>query len=96
MSAFFLFDNLEVRDPDKLAQYARDVAPVVERYGGRYRVLGGKTVALEGLWSPTYPVMIELDDADAALDWYNSYAYRPLKSLRQEAVQCNGVLIEGV
>ena len=95
MSAFFLFDNVEVTDPDKLAQYARDVAPVVKRYGGRYRVLGGEITVHEGTWSPTYPVMIEFNDAAAALDWYNSDAYRPLKALRQEAVQCNAVLIDG-
>ena len=40
MSAYFLFDNLEVFDPRKLAEYAEKVALVVASYGGKYRVLG--------------------------------------------------------
>lgn len=95
MSAFFLFDNLEIRDPDRLARYAREVAPVVERFGGRYRTVGGNVSVFEGEWSPTYPVIIEFDDAAAARAWYDSEAYRPLKALRQRAVVCNAVLIEG-
>ena len=95
MSAFFLFDNLEVRDPEKLAQYVHEVAPVVGRFGGRYRAVGGKVTVVEGSWSPHHPVLIEFDDAVAARAWYDSEDYRPLKALRQKAVVCNGVLIEG-
>ena len=96
MSAFFLFDNLEVHDPDKLAEYAEKVAPVVASYGGRYRVVGGTAKALEGEWAPTYPVIIEFDSLEQAQAWYRSEEYAPLKRLRQSAVTCNGVLIEGL
>ena len=95
MSAFFLFDNIEVRDPDKLAEYAEKVAPVVASYGGRYRVVGGVAHTLEGRWKPTYPVIIEFDSLRQAEAWYHSEDYAPLKRLRQGAVTCNGVLIEG-
>ena len=96
MSAFFFFDNLKVRDPAKLETYVREVAPIVEKFGGRYRAVGGATTVLEGDWSPVYPVIIEFDSAEQARDWYGSEDYRPLKALRQEAVDCNGVLIEGL
>lgn len=96
MSAFFLFDNLEVHDPDKLAEYAEKVAPVVASYGGRYRVVGGTAQALEGEWTPAYPVIIEFDSRERAQAWYDSEEYAPLKRLRQSAVTCNGVLIEGL
>ena len=95
MSAFFLFDNAEVHDPDKLAEYAEKVAPLVARHGGRYRVVGGTARALEGPWEPTYPVLIEFDSVEQAEGWYYSEDYAPLKRLRQSAVTCNGVLIEG-
>ena len=95
MSAYFLFDNLEVWEPNKLAEYAEKVRPVVEKFGGRYKVVGGPATAVEGDWTPTYPVLIEFDDAEQARAWYGSDDYRDLKALRQSAVRCNGVLIEG-
>ena len=96
MSAFFFFDNLKVHDPEKLETYVREVAPVVEQYGGRYRVVGGAATVVEGDWQPAYPVIIEFDSADQARSWYESDEYRPLKALRQSAVDCHGVLIEGL
>ncbi len=96
MSAFFLFDNVEVHDTDKLADYVEKVAPIVAKYGGGYRVVGGATKILEGQWSPTYPVIIEFESMEQAEAWYNSQEYGPMKWLRQSAVTCNGVLIEGV
>ena len=95
MSAYFLFENLEVVDPDKLEEYKRRVPPVVESFGGRYRVLGGPTTVFEGHWEPRYPVIIEFDSAERARAWYESDQYRELRALRQSAVVCNGVLIEG-
>ncbi|MDJ0788293.1 MAG: DUF1330 domain-containing protein [Myxococcota bacterium] len=96
MSAFFLFDNLEVTDPQKLDEYVQAVRPVVEEFGGRYRVVGGCATTLEGDWGPAYPVMIEFEGVEQARAWYDSDAYRELKALRQSAVKCNAVLIEGV
>ncbi len=96
MSAFFLFDNLDVIDHRKLEEYSQRVGPVVERFGGRYRVLGGATTLFEGEWQPHYPVMIEFASAENAQAWYDSDEYRDLKALRQSAAVCNGVLIEGL
>ena len=96
MSAFFFFDNVEIRDPDTLAEYAEKVAPIVARYGGEYRILGGTTKVLEGQWKPAYPVLIEFDTLEQAEAWYHSDDYAPLKRLRQSAVNNNGVLIEGL
>lgn len=96
MSAFFLFDNITVKDPAKLEKYVALVGPVVERFGGRYRVVGGTTTVVEGGWSPVSPVLIEFETLNAARTWYDSAEYRPLKALRHQAVDCNGVLIEGL
>ena len=96
MSAYFLFDNLEVRDPAALEDYKARTAPVVAKFGGRYTSVGGPVTVFEGDWRPTFPVLIEFDDADRARAWYGSEEYRELKALRQSAVRCNGVLIEGL
>ncbi len=96
MSAFFFFDNVEVHDPAKLAEYAEKVAPIVDRYGGKYRVVGGAAKVLEGQWKPAYPVLIEFESVERAEAWYRSEDYEPLKRLRRSAVTNTGVLIEGL
>lgn len=96
MSAYCLFDNLEVIDAAKLEEYKSRVAPVVEKYGGRYVVLGGKVELMEGQWRPTFPVMIEFPNLDRARQWYFSDEYRELKELRLSAVKSNAVLLEGL
>jgi uncharacterized protein (DUF1330 family) len=96
MAAFCLFDNLEVFDGGKLEEYKSRVVPLVERYGGRYVVLGGKVNVMEGQWRPTFPVMIEFPSIDRAHEWYASDEYRELKALRLSAVRSSAVFIEGL
>ena len=94
-SSYVLFDNLEVFDSAKLADYKARAAAVVARYGGRYVVLGGPAEILEGNWSPTYPVMLEFTTREQARAWYASEEYRELKALRLSAVRSSAVLLEG-
>ena len=96
MSAYAMFDNVEVHDPRGLADYKERVQEVVARYGGRYVVLGGEVDLVEGDWRPTFPVMIEFPDIDAARAWYDSPEYAALKALRQASARANGVLIAGL
>ncbi len=96
MSAYCLFDNVEVTDLAKLQEYKARVAPVVEQYGGRYVVLGGQVDLMEGAWKPAYPVMIEFPTLEHAHRWYDSEEYRELKALRLSAGRFNAVFIAGV
>ena len=96
MSAYCFFDNLEVTDAAKLEEYKNRVAPVVEKYGGRYIVLGGKMDVVEGDWQPVFPVIIEFSSLEQAHRWYASDEYRELKALRLSAVRSNAVFIEGL
>ena len=95
MSAYFLFDNLEVTDVRRLEEYKTKVVPLVARFGGRYVVLGGEVDLVEGTWRPSFPVMIEFPSAERARAWYGSDDYRELKALRMSAVRSNAVLLTG-
>ena len=95
MAAFFLFDLLEVVDDAKMSEYREKVFENVEHFGGTYRVVGGEQQTLEGDWKLNFPVVIEFDNREAALNWYQSEEYAPLKQLRLEAARGNGVLIDG-
>ena len=95
MTAYCLFDNLEVIDPAKLEEYKKLAGPLVERFGGRYAVLGGKVDLMEGQWRPTFPVMIEFPSLERAHQWYASSEYQALKAMRLAAVRSNAVFLEG-
>jgi uncharacterized protein (DUF1330 family) len=95
MPAYLLFDNVEVTDPDALARYAEQVAPLVAEYGGRYVATAAAPEVLEEDPGLTSVVLIEFPDADSARAWYDSPAYQPLKALRHRAVRNTAVLING-
>lgn len=91
MTAYCLFDNLEITDFAKLEEYKARVADVVLQFGGRYVVLDGQVDLVEGDWQPVFPVMIEFPSLEAAHAWYNSPEYDELKALRQSAGRFNAV-----
>lgn len=95
MAAYCFFDILEFTDQDKMAKYRAGVAATVEKYGGRYLVLGGKCDAVEGTWRPTVPVIIEFPSLEQAHRWYESAEYAPLLKLRLEGSRGHAVFIEG-
>jgi uncharacterized protein (DUF1330 family) len=94
MAAYCFFDMYEVTDPEKLEQYRSGVLATVKRYGGKYVLVGGKCDIVEGNWRPTFPVLIEFPNLEAAHSWYNSQEYAPLKALRLSGTKCNTVFME--
>ncbi|WP_370086472.1 DUF1330 domain-containing protein [Ekhidna sp.] len=96
MSAYILFDNLTVSNPQDLETYKGKVGMVVEKYEGEYLVLGGKTRVVEGSVSPTYLVMIQFPNFEMAEKWYDSEEYKDLKTLRLSATTSTGVIMEGL
>ena len=96
MAAYFFADVLEVTDGPKLEVYRAGVTATVEKYGGRYLIVGGPCDGAEGNWKATFPVLIEFPSMAQARRWYDSEDYRELKALRQAAARSNAVFIEGV
>jgi uncharacterized protein (DUF1330 family) len=96
MAAYCLFHNREVLDAEKLRDYKERVRPLVERWGGRYAVLGGHVDLMEGNWLPRFPVMIEFPDLAHAHGWYGSTDYQDLKAQRLSAVRSSAVFIAGL
>lgn len=94
MTAYALFDNIEVTDPAKLAEYTSRVRTVVENHGGRYLAVGGQVDVAEGEPTLTYPVLIEFPDLAAAHGWYDSPEYQELKALRQSGSKANASFFE--
>lgn len=54
MAAYFLVDILEIKDAAKMERYRSQVPPVVEKFGGRYLVIGGPFHAVKGSYRTTF------------------------------------------
>jgi uncharacterized protein (DUF1330 family) len=95
MPAYFLVDTREIKNAAKMEEYKARVTPIVERFGGRYLVIGGPFEVVEGEWRPVFPVLIQFPSMDDARRWYDSEDYRELKQLRLSATAGSGVFIAG-
>lgn len=94
--AAYLVAQLKVHDPTTFERYREAVTPLIDRFGGRYRVRGGDLDVLEGEWPMPRLVIIEFQSADAARLFYDSPEYQKILPFRQEAAKGNVVLVAGV
>jgi uncharacterized protein (DUF1330 family) len=62
VTAYCLFDNVEVTDPAAMAEDASKVGEMVRRHGGRYLALGRTVETIEGGPTLHEPVPIEFRD----------------------------------
>ena len=95
MSGFAIF-NIEVKKPEEYKKYIEKVKPVAEKFGGDYIIRGGETKVVEGKWIYPRTVVIKFPSYEKALEWYNSEEYKPIKQIRLDNADSNGMIIEGV
>jgi uncharacterized protein (DUF1330 family) len=94
--AVYVVSRVDILDREAMLEYQREAPPVVARFGGRYLVRGGAVQALEGTWDHDRMVVVEFPDEAAALAWYRSADYRPLRDLRQRSARAVILLADGV
>jgi len=88
MSAFLVVDT-KISNPEAYEEYKKLAKPIAEKYGGVYRVRGGRLDVREtDLWSPTRIVIIEFPDVKSAQAFADSDEYAPVKPLRQNNAEC--------
>lgn len=96
MSAFIIADT-RIKNANEYEKYKVRAKPIVEKYGGRYRVRGqGMEVLEDDLWTPTRIVIIEFPDMDSAKAFAQSEDYAPVRPLRRENADCTLVILEGM
>ena len=94
---YYLLVDVDIHNIDEYKKYLNKVKPMVEKFGGKYLIKGGKIDAKEtDLWKPTRIVLVQFPNKISALNWYNSEEYRPLKNLRLNNANSNILFIEGV
>ena len=93
--AAYVIGEIEVTDPALYEEYRKQVPAVVQKYGGRFVVRGGKIEPLEGGWAPKRLVALEFPSLEQAQKWYRSPEYAPLIKLRQKASRGKLLIVEG-
>lgn len=96
MRVYVVAERLAVHDPDHLQRYLDSVSLTVEAHGGRYHVVSSDVEVLEGDWSPRSLAIFEFPTREAALSWWNSEEYAPLKELREGSSSYNILLAPGI
>ena len=94
---FFLLVDVDIHNIEEYKKYLEKVKPMVEKFGGKYLIKGGKIDAKEtDLWKPKRIVLVKFPNKSSALKWYNSEEYGALKHLRLNNASSNILFIEGV
>jgi uncharacterized protein (DUF1330 family) len=70
--------------------YGREVLPQLAAAGAKLLVASPSPTVLEGDWETTWTAVIEFPDRAAALRWYQSEEYAPLKKLRLQELTTGG------
>lgn len=94
--AAYVIGHINITDPSWMEEYRPKTADLVQKYGGRYVVAGGKMDKLEGNAAlPSALVVLEFPDATAARAWYNDPEYGKMITLRQSGSTGDIVVVEG-
>ncbi|MCY4199584.1 MAG: DUF1330 domain-containing protein [Gammaproteobacteria bacterium] len=95
MSAYLVI-TAQLHDREAfLAGYAREVAALVESFGGEYLVRAPGIDILEGEHPGGSLVISKWPDKAAALAFWHSPEYARAKKLREGIADCQVLLIEG-
>ncbi len=95
MSAYIVA-NLEVADREAFARYVAAAPSSVSDYGGEYLARGGAAELLEGELRVGRVVILRFPSTEAALAWYQSPGYTPLREARQRAASGPLLITAGV
>jgi len=91
----YVIAEITVTDAEIYKQYAASVTPIAAKFGGKYLVRGGQTVAEEGEPPNGRIVVIEFDSLAAARSFEDSSEYQAVAPLRRKAAHSRVFLVEG-
>ena len=96
MSAGYAIFNINVTNPENYKHYIEKVVSVAGKFGAEYIVRGGENQVIEGVWQHPRTVVMKFPSYEKALEWYNSEEYKPIKQIRLDNAETNGIIIKGV
>jgi uncharacterized protein (DUF1330 family) len=94
--AAYLISTIEITDPVSYEDYRKRVGPVLQQYGGRFLVRGGKIHCIEGPWQPKRVVVVEFESVEKAQAFNDAPEYAQAKSIRHRASVSSVIIVEGI
>ena len=94
MSAYVIL-QINITDQKNYKEYLKQVTKIVKKHQGNYIVRGGKTEVVLGKWNYQRTVVVRFPSYNAAVLWYNSEEYAPIKKIREDNSEGNCIIIEG-
>ena len=94
MSIYMIID-IEVTDSEMFAEYVEKVPKIIEKFGGRYHVRGGKISPVAGEWYPERIIVLEFPAMENVTNWLTSKEHMPLGDLRRKCTVSRAIFVEG-
>lgn len=91
----YLIIDIEPKDRELYAQYVEKVPPIIDKYGGRYLIRGGKVTPLNGGWNAERIILIEFDNVDQIHKCFQSLEYLEIAPLREQSTISRSIIVEG-
>lgn len=95
MAAYFIV-RANIKDSEKYKDYLEVVPKIIESYGGKAIVRGGKTETLEGDQENRRIVILKFPSMKKAKEFYYSKEYNEAKKLRKNIAAGELILVEGI
>lgn len=93
---YYVVAEFDLTDPAWVAEYVREVTPMIERRGGRYLARTPRVEKLEGDRPPPQLVLlIEWPSREEAMAFYESDEYRPYRDSRLAGSRSQMALVAG-
>jgi uncharacterized protein (DUF1330 family) len=93
---YYAVAEMNITDRAWVADYVRDVTPMVQRHGGRYLARTSTVEKLEGERTPPQVfLLVEWPSREAATAFYESEEYRPYRESRIAGALNEFVLLAG-
>lgn len=91
----YIIANIDITNPEQMAQYRILSTQAVIEYGGEFIVRGGQQQVLEGR-AFARTAVIRFATYEKAKNFYDSVQYRAARQVREGAGQFNMLCVEGL
>ena len=91
----YILVRISVQDIDVFKEYPLLSGPIMEKFGGKYLIRGGKFEIVEGDWPVDRTTVVEFESFEKAKECYESLEYTRAKEIRQKSAKTDLILIEG-
>lgn len=92
----YLVVNADILDADLLMAYGKAAGPTLAGRSLKVRVATNDAETLEGTPAGKRAVIIEADNREALMEWYNSPEYQAIIGMRLKATNGFAIIVEGL